>query len=85
MKLLTCPINGTRPITEFIFGGEYRDMPNPDTCTDAEWATYVYNRNGAPGVKKEWWYHTPSGTWLIAERNTITDQVLTTYLAGSKK
>jgi sarcosine oxidase, subunit delta len=80
MKLLTCPINGTRPITEFVFGGEYRVMPNPETCSDAEWADYIFNRNGAPTVKKEWWFHSPSGTWFIAERNTVTDEVLNTYL-----
>lgn len=80
MKLLTCPINGTRPIAEFVFGGEYREMPNPDTCSDKEWAAYVHYRQGAPSIKKEWWYHTPSGTWMIAERNTGTDEVITTYL-----
>lgn len=80
MKLLTCPINGIRPISEFVFGGEYRVMPNPDTCSDAVWAAYIYNRSGAPGLKNEWWYHTPSGTWLIAERDTGTDIVSKTYL-----
>jgi sarcosine oxidase, subunit delta len=83
MKLLTCPINGTRPMTEFIFGGEYRVMPDPETSTDAEWADYIFNRNGAPKVKKEWWFHSPSGTWFIAERNTVTDEVLNTYLLTS--
>ena len=82
MKLLTCPMNGTRPLSEFIFGGEYREAPNQDTCTDTEWAAYVHNRSGAPGDKKEWWYHSPSGTWFIAERNTLTDKVSRTYLLG---
>ena len=27
MKLLPCPINGLRPISEFVYGGEYREMP----------------------------------------------------------
>jgi len=80
MKLLKCPINGTRPLSEFIFGGEWRDMPNPDTSSDLEWASYVHYRDNAPGIKKEWWYHSPSGTWFIAERNTLTDEVLATYL-----
>lgn len=80
MKLLKCPINGTRPLREFIFGGEWRDMPNPDTSSDLEWASYVHYRDNAPGIKKEWWYHSPSGTWFIAERNTLTDEVLATYL-----
>lgn len=73
-------MNGTRPIAEFIFGGEYRTMPSPSTSTDEVWAAYVHNREGAPQVKKEWWYHAPSGTWFIAERNTATDEVLKTYL-----
>ena len=82
MKLLNCPMNGIRPIGEFLYGGEYREMPNPDTCSDQEWASYVHYRANAPGVKKEWWYHAPSGTWFIAVRNTLSDEVMNTYLFG---
>lgn len=82
MKLLHCPMNGLRPLAEFIFGGEQRAMPDPATCSDHEWAAYVHYRDNAPGIKKEWWYHVPSGTWFIAERNTMTDEVLSTYLYG---
>jgi sarcosine oxidase subunit delta len=82
MKLLNCPMHGVRPLNEFLFGGEFREMPNPDTSSDLEWASYVHYRDNAPGIKKEWWYHTPSGTWFIAERNTMTDEVLATYLYG---
>jgi sarcosine oxidase, subunit delta len=82
MKLLRCPINGSRPISEFAYGGEVRETPDPARATDTEWASYVFNRNGAPGLKKEWWYHVPSGTWFIAERDTSTDRVLDTYLYG---
>jgi len=82
MKLLNCPMNGVRPLSEFLFGGEYREMPNPDTSSDLEWASYVHYRNNAPCIKKEWWYHSPSGTWFIAERNTLSDEVLATYLYG---
>ncbi len=85
MKLLKCPMNGTRPISEFVFGGECREMPSHETCTDKEWAAYVHNRNGAPGMKKEWWYHAPSGTWFIAERNTMTEEVKRTYLFGQEE
>lgn len=82
MKLMPCPINGPRPVSEFVYGGEVRDMPDPQTCTDAQWADYVFNRSGIPGVKKEWWYHTPSGTWFVAERDVSQDRVLRTYLWG---
>lgn len=85
MKLLKCPVNGIRPLSEFVFGGEQREMPDPATCTDKEWAAYVYNRNGAPGLKREWWYHSPSGTWFVAERNTMTDEVVKTFLSGQEE
>lgn len=80
MKILTCPINGARPITEFTYGGEYRPMPDPHTASDAAWADYVFNRNGGPGMKWEWWCHTPSTTWFIAERDTVRDVVMRSFL-----
>ena len=83
MKIIHCPINGPRPAQEFVYGGEVRDMPNPGTATEEEWADYVFCRNGEPAVKKEWWYHVPSGTWFIAERDNSTDQILRTYLYDS--
>jgi sarcosine oxidase subunit delta len=82
MKVLSCPINGPRPVSEFAYAGEVRPMPDPATCTDAQWADYVFNRSGIPGIKKEWWYHVASVVWFIAERDTVHDQVLRTYLWG---
>ena len=79
-EALACPLNGPRPLQEFAFGGEVRSMPDPVTATDAEWADYVFNRQGEPGVCREWWYHLPSGTWFIAERDNVKDEVLRTYL-----
>jgi sarcosine oxidase, subunit delta len=80
MKLMTCPINGRRAITEFAYGGELREMPEPAAVSDQAWAEYVFNRSGVPGVKQEWWCHTPSGVWFIAERDTATDTIVRTYL-----
>jgi sarcosine oxidase subunit delta len=82
MKLLTCPLNGPRPISEFVYGGEVRPMPDPDTCSDAEWSDYVFNRSGVAGVKREWWCHAPSGVWFLAERDTTTDTIRRTFLAS---
>ena len=56
--------------------------PIPQTCSDAEWTDYVFNRASVPGVKREWWCHTPSGYWFIAERDTARDEILTTYDAA---
>lgn len=82
MKLLRCPINGLRPLSEFLFGGEVRDMPETAAITDEVWADYVFNRQGEPGVRKEWWYHGASGTWFIAERDNLKDEFVRTYLYG---
>jgi sarcosine oxidase subunit delta len=82
MKILSCPINGPRPVSEFAYGGEVRPVPDEATCSDAEWADYVFNRSGIPGIKHEWWCHVPSNTWFIAERDTQFDRVLRTYLYG---
>lgn len=82
MKIIPCPINGPRPAQEFVFGGEVRAMPDPAKVGDAVWADYVFNRNGEPSVKREWWYHLASGTWFIAERDNTTDQITRTYLHG---
>lgn len=80
MKLLTCPINGSRPIQEFTYGGAVRDMPAPDAVNDEQWGDYVFHRNGYPEVKREWWYHTASGVWFIAERDVVNDVFVRTYL-----
>jgi sarcosine oxidase, subunit delta len=80
MKLMTCPINGRRAISEFACGGELREMPDPGKASDQAWADYVFNRSSVPGVKKEWWCHTASGVWFIAERDTTSDTILRTYL-----
>jgi sarcosine oxidase subunit delta len=79
MKVMSCPIHGVRPISEFLYWGECRAVPDAGV-TDELWMDYVFNRDGAPGVKKEWWYHIASGTWFIAERDTLSDEVRQTYL-----
>lgn len=85
MKLIPCPLNGLRPADEFIYAGEVRHMPDPAQCTDADWARYVFHRSGVPGVKQEWWCHTPSGYWFIAERDTTSDEILQSYPASQRK
>ena len=87
MKLLDCPLNGPRPLLEFVCGGEVRDMPDPAQTSDAEWTAWLFNRNSVPRVRREWWCHTPSGYWFVAERDTASDVFIRTYdaaaLAGS--
>lgn len=84
MKILTCPINGPRPLSEFAYGGEVRPMPDANQAGDEAWADYVFNRAGEPGLRREWWYHIASGTWFVAERDTLHDRIARTYLYGAE-
>ena len=79
MKIMICPLNGPRNISEFSYGGEVREMPDQNSCTDEEWADYVFNKDNQIAVVREWWMHTPSSYWFIAERHTATDEIIRTY------
>jgi sarcosine oxidase subunit delta len=74
MKLIPCPGLGPRPRSEFDYVGEVRRPPF-GAAPDA-WAAYVFDRNGAPGVLREWWYHRPTGSWFVFERDTRRDEFL---------
>lgn len=81
MKIMNCPLNGPRNISEFICFGEVSEMPDPNAVDDETWAKYIWFSNNTAGVVREWWCHTPSAYWFIAERNTVTDEIVTTYPA----
>ena len=38
MKLLTCPLNGPRNISEFTYGGEFHLMPDQNKTDARQWA-----------------------------------------------
>lgn len=81
MELVPCPLNGLRPQSEFVYGGEVRPPP-PQGVDDAAWSAWVFHRSGVPGIKREWWYHVPSGFWFIAERDTATGRFLASWPAA---
>ncbi|MGH1537897.1 MAG: sarcosine oxidase subunit delta [Gammaproteobacteria bacterium] len=82
MKILNCPLNGPRNISEFICFGEVTNMPNPKDMNDEQWADFMWMSNNTAGVVQEWWCHAATSYWFIAERNTITDEILKTYPAN---
>ena len=82
MKLMKCPLNGERNISEFAYGGEVVDMPDPASCDDAEWADHVFNRDNRRGLVREWWCHVPTAYWFVAERDTATDEIVRTCPPG---
>jgi sarcosine oxidase subunit delta len=79
MKILICPLNGPRNISEFSYGGEYHPEPDPATSDDRTWAEHVFFHDNSAGIVIEWWCHTASSYWFLAERNTSTDEVLRTF------
>jgi sarcosine oxidase subunit delta len=78
MKLMNCPLNGPRNISEFVWGGDVKAMPDPAACSDKEWTDYLFIEENAAGVVHEWWLHAPTNYWFIARRNTVTDEILDT-------
>ncbi len=82
MKIMHCPLNGPRNISEFVCGGEVVTEPDAATCSDKAWADFVLLENNVAGVVREWWLHVPTAYWFIAERDTRTDEILKTYPAS---
>lgn len=78
MKIMHCPLNGPRNITEFVWGGDVRPERDANACSGHEWAEHLFLEDNIAGIVDEWWLHVPSNTWLIARRNTLTDEILFT-------
>jgi heterotetrameric sarcosine oxidase delta subunit len=76
--VLSCPHCGPREVTDFAFGGEVSSRP-ASRPSQRELCAYVYLRRNVAGVQREWWYHR-SGCreWFVAERDTRTNEVLST-------
>jgi len=82
MKIMNCPLNGPRNISEFLWGGEVKPMPDPASVGDREFAEWLFLENNTAGIVREWWCHAPTSFWFIAERNTLTDEIIRTYAAS---
>ena len=85
MKIMPCPLNGPRNISEFVCGGEVREMPDPQRCSDADWADYVFMENNTAGEVFEWWLHVPTSYWFVARRDTVSEAILETYTVDDFK
>ena len=86
MFIITCPYCGPRDQSEFAYAGEaHRTRPDdPEACTDAEWADFVFLRGNEKGIHAERWQHTAGcRRFFNALRNTATDRFLGFYEIGS--
>ena len=79
MKIMNCPLNGPRNISEFTCGREVKEMPDPLSCTDEAWAAHLFLEDNTAGEVVEWWMHAPTSYWFIARRNTVSEEIIQTY------
>jgi sarcosine oxidase subunit delta len=84
MKLLDCPLNGRRNISEFVCLGEVKTLPGTNAET-AEWAQYVFFERNIAGPVREWWMHIATSTVFVVDRDTRTDTILATYRIGDPR
>ena len=78
MKLLNCPLNGPRNISEFVCLGEVKPLPAAQAGPQ-EWAEFVFMEENPAGPVREWWLHLATNFLFIVERDTRTDEILATY------
>ena len=84
MLQIKCPWCGQRDETEFTFGGQsHLTRPDPDSCSDAEWADYLFNRDNPKGPHHERWGHSYGcGRWFNLVRDTVSHDILVVYKMG---
>lgn len=88
MLLIDCPHCGTRPETEFTYGGQAHVAypPDPHALTDLEWAQYLFYRENTKGAYEERWVHAAGcRKWFNAVRDTRTYEFSTTYPMGAAR
>jgi len=70
---IACPNCGTRPHTEFAFGGEDRGHVSPDARSDFERVFYPAN---VDGPQRERWFHARGcRAWFVVLRDTGTNRI----------
>ena len=78
MKLIRCPLNGTRNLQEFVFGGDVVAEPEPDAA-ESDWSNHVFLEANLNGVVDEWWCHVATSYWFIARRDRASDEFIATW------
>ena len=76
--LIDCPNCGSRPFTEFWFGGELGDSPPaPGSSIDpmADFERVWLRRNVAGEQPERWFHYAGCRRWLTAQRDTRTNRL----------
>ena len=84
MLRIPCPYCGMRDEPEYSFGGpSHVTRPTPQ-ASDAEWTSYLFNRENPKGIHFERWLHAYGcGRWFNIARNTVTHAILAVYPMGA--
>ena len=80
MQLFPCPFCGPRAESEFHFGGDFGNARPEgfDSVSDAEWASYLHDRNNPKGAASEVWIHMTCGEVFRMERDTVSHAISAT-------
>jgi sarcosine oxidase, subunit delta len=74
MLWLTCPNCGRRPVEEFAFGGEVRNVPEWITDPDERDIDLVWMASNRDGVTTERWFHAAGcRRWATISRDASVD------------
>jgi sarcosine oxidase subunit delta len=80
MMQLQCPWCGLRPENEFSCGGTTAIVRPSLTCSDDDWARYLFIRDNPKGEHAERWRHTfGCGQWFNVLRNTANHEIRAVY------
>ena len=82
MLILTCPLCGERPYTEYRYGGD-ADKPRPvHGAAQQAWHNYLFVFDNPKGAHREYWQHVHGcRQWLLVVRDTATNTVAEVSLA----
>ena len=88
MLHIFCPHCGELRSEEEFHASGQAHIPrplDPNACTDAEWGDYMFFRDNPRGLHHELWNHVAGcRQFFNATRNTVTYEILETYLIGTK-
>ena len=87
---MACPFCGVREIGEFTYLGDATPRRPAIAAADGKatpaeaeaFYDYVYQRDNVAGAMREYWYHGGGcRSWLVAERDTRTHDILSVVAA----
>ena len=83
MLILTCPLCGDRPYTEYRYGGDAdKARPAYGAAQQKAWHDYLFLFDNPKGAHREYWQHVHGcRQWLLIVRDTATNTVADVSLA----